>query len=227
VDYGSQPIPLRVCRYFLRLRFQSQPASNARQPFFFNHNRHNEFNLNLGSGSAGPGAPQVPGQLWPFKPACTRTTITPPSPACCKSIFRSQCGYRPECRLTPCGLDAGVLPSHIGFESAISMDNPTLTRSLPAENSPYFLTGAKLTFTPPTSSGTFAGLLVNGWQRIQRLAGNSLPARGYASLVYTPFGGPAAELEYLHRYRRPRRAPPPALLQQLFTGSLASGTGCG
>jgi hypothetical protein len=32
-------------------------------------------------------------------------------------------------------VDAGVMPSHIGFESAISMDNWYLTRSLLAENS--------------------------------------------------------------------------------------------
>lgn len=26
----------------------NKPESNYRQPFFYNHNRHNEFNLNLG-----------------------------------------------------------------------------------------------------------------------------------------------------------------------------------
>lgn len=74
-------------------------------------------------------------------------------------------------------LDAGIMPSHIGFESAISMDNWTLTRSLLAENSPYFLSGAKLTFNP-NEKWELAGLILNGWQRIQRLEGNSLPSFG-------------------------------------------------
>ena len=41
-------------------------------------------------------------------------------------------------------IDAGIMPSHIGWESAIGKDNMNLTRSLAAENSPYFETGAKI-----------------------------------------------------------------------------------
>ncbi|OQW43057.1 MAG: hypothetical protein A4S08_10190 [Proteobacteria bacterium SG_bin4] len=41
-------------------------------------------------------------------------------------------------------LDIGVFPSHIGFESAVGKDNWTLTRSLVAENTPYFESGAKI-----------------------------------------------------------------------------------
>jgi hypothetical protein len=81
-------------------------------------------------------------------------------------------------------VDAGVFASHIGFESAISTDNWTMTRSLLAENSPYFLTGAKLTYNP-NSKWEFAGLIVNGWQRIQRLPGNSLPSFG-TQINYSP-----------------------------------------
>ena len=35
-------------------------------------------------------------------------------------------------------IDVGILPSHIGFETAIRKDNWTLTRSMVAENSPYY-----------------------------------------------------------------------------------------
>lgn len=64
-------------------------------------------------------------------------------------------------------LDAGVLPSHIGFESAISADCWTVTRSILAENSPYFETGIKLSYTSPSEKWNVAGLVLNGWQRIQ------------------------------------------------------------
>jgi hypothetical protein len=81
-------------------------------------------------------------------------------------------------------LDAGILPSYIGFESAISMDNMTLTRSIMAENSPYFVTGAKFTFSP-TEKWTAAALVMNGWQVIQRAQGNALPSFG-TQLTFTP-----------------------------------------
>nr|WP_244545439.1 outer membrane beta-barrel protein [Algoriphagus locisalis] len=76
------------------------------------------------------------------------------------------------------------MPSHIGFESALSNYNPTLTRSLLAENSPYFLTGAKMTYSP-SGKWELAGLVVNGWQRIQRLEGNSLLSLG-TQLIFRP-----------------------------------------
>jgi hypothetical protein len=62
-------------------------------------------------------------------------------------------------------LDAGIMPSHIGYESALSIDNPTLTRSLMAENTPYYEAGAKLGWEV-NDKLTVAGLVLNGWQRI-------------------------------------------------------------
>lgn len=51
--------------------------------------------------------------------------------------------------------------SHLWFETPIGIEQPTLTRSLLAENSPYFLTGARFTFT---QRGHLLGLwLTNGW----------------------------------------------------------------
>jgi hypothetical protein len=78
----------------------------------------------------------------------------------------------------------GIFGSHIGFESAISIDNWTLTRSILAEHSPYFETGAKLTFTP-SDKWEIAGMILNGWQRIQRLAGNSMASFG-SQVKFTP-----------------------------------------
>jgi hypothetical protein len=65
-------------------------------------------------------------------------------------------------------LDAGIMPSHIGFESAISADCWTLTRSILAENSPYYETGLKLGYTNKKENLNLAFLLLNGWQRIEK-----------------------------------------------------------
>jgi hypothetical protein len=62
-------------------------------------------------------------------------------------------------------VDAGIYLSHIGGESWISRDNPTYTRSLIADYSPYYQAGARLTWT--ASSRVTAQLnVVNGWQII-------------------------------------------------------------
>lgn len=62
-------------------------------------------------------------------------------------------------------LDAGVLPSHIGFENAAGIKNRTATRSMVAELSPYYETGLRLSFQP-SAQWYFAILCLNGWQRI-------------------------------------------------------------
>ncbi|MCU0619061.1 MAG: porin [Gemmatimonadaceae bacterium] len=62
-------------------------------------------------------------------------------------------------------LDGGVYFSYIGLEGWVSRDNPTYTRSLIADYTPYYLSGAKLTWQ--ASSTVSAQLhLVNGWQNI-------------------------------------------------------------
>ncbi|OIN55555.1 outer membrane beta-barrel protein, partial [Arsenicibacter rosenii] len=84
-------------------------------------------------------------------------------------------------------LDAGIFSSHIGFESAVGRDNWTLTRSLVAENSPYYLAGAKLTYNTPNGKWTVLGAVVNGWQRIKRLDGLSTPGLS-TQLQFRPTG---------------------------------------
>lgn len=62
-------------------------------------------------------------------------------------------------------LDAGAMPSHIGFETAIGRDNWSATRSIVADNSPYYETGLRLSYQP-NAKWYFAGLVLTGWQRI-------------------------------------------------------------
>lgn len=80
-------------------------------------------------------------------------------------------------------LEAGVFPSHIGNESAIGMQCPTLTRSLMADNSPYYESG--LRWLGKSANGKREGgiYVLNGWQRI-RLPGRGIwPALGYQLTV--------------------------------------------
>ncbi|MDO9553483.1 porin [Rhodonellum sp.] len=153
----------------------NQPQGAERQAFLFNHNRHNEFNLNLGIVKVGLEHTKYRANL-ALQTGTYANDNYSEEPGLLKNIFEANVGLSLN-RKNNLWLDAGVFASHIGFESAISADNWTLTRSMLAENSPYFLSGAKLTYHPG-SKWEFAGLIVNGWQRIQRLQGNSLPSFG-------------------------------------------------
>lgn len=160
----------------------NRPQGTERQPFLFNHNRHNEFNLNLGLLHL-----KVNHEKYRANFALQTGTYANDNyaaePGLLKNIFEANVGISLNSE-NNLWLDAGVMPSHIGFESAISMDNMTLTRSLLAENSPYFLTGAKLSYNP-SEKWEFAALVVNGWQRIQRLEGNALLSFG-TQVNYSP-----------------------------------------
>ena len=153
----------------------NQPQGDYRQPFLFNHNRHNEFNLNLGMFKLGLENAKYRANI-AMQTGTYANDNYAAEPGLLKNIFEANIGISLN-QKNNLWLDAGILPSHIGFESAISMDNMTLTRSLSAENSPYFLTGAKLCYNP-SEKWEIAGLIVNGWQRIKRLEGNSLQSFG-------------------------------------------------
>lgn len=64
--------------------------------------------------------------------------------------------------------DAGIMPSHIGYENMLSQENLTLTRSMAGDNSPYYETGMRLSYTTNNEKWYLAGMLLNGWQRIGR-----------------------------------------------------------
>lgn len=82
-------------------------------------------------------------------------------------------------------LDGGVMPSHIGFESALGADCWTLTRSLLAENSPYYETGFKLSSASKNEKWNASILALNGWQKIKRPDGIRKPSFG-AQINYRP-----------------------------------------
>lgn len=160
----------------------NQPQGPERQPFLYNHNRHNEMNLNLGFVKLGLEHSKYRANLALHTGTYSNDNYSNES-GLLKNIFEANVGLSLN-RKNNLWLDAGTFASHIGFESAISTNNWTMTRSLLAENSPYFLSGAKLTYSP-NAKYEVAGLVLNGWQRIQRLEGNSLLSIG-SQIIYKP-----------------------------------------
>lgn len=158
------------------------PQNNIRQPFEFNHNRHNEFAINLALLSVNLEHQKYRGNFG-IQAGTYANDNYSSEPLTIKNIFEANVGVSLNKKNT-IWLDAGIFGSHLGFESAISIDNPTHTRSLVAESSPYFLSGAKFTFEP-NHSWTISGTICNGWQRIKRIPGNSIPGFG-TQIVYHP-----------------------------------------
>lgn len=99
-------------------------------------------------------------------------------------------------------LIVGIMPSHIGYESVLSIDNYTYTRSLAADFSPYYQSGAGLIHQLNDSFG-IEGYVLNGWQNISeddsnKALGTALRFNsGKVSFNYTTFFG-----KYLERSRQ-------------------------
>lgn len=158
----------------------NKPANHERAAFIYNHNRHNEFNINLAYLKASYSQSKVRANLSLMAGTYANANLAAET-GVLKNIYEANVGIKLGEKTW---LDAGILPSHIGFESAVSKDCWNLTRGILAENSPYFESGARLTYAP-NDKWTLVGLVLNGWQRIRRVDGNNTPAFG-TQIVFKP-----------------------------------------
>ena len=161
----------------------NKPSDNKKPGFLYNYNRHNEFNLNLGFVKAAYTTVRVRANVAIGIGTYINANYAA-EPGTLKNMYEANAGYKLSARKN-LWLDVGILPSHIGFESAVGKDNWNLTRSLVAENSPYFESGAKLSYVTDNGKWTLAALVLNGWQRITRVDGNSLLSYG-TQVYYKP-----------------------------------------
>lgn len=161
----------------------NQPKSNERPSFVYTHNRHNEVNVNLAMLKANCTKERARANV-ALAAGTYVNTVYGGEPGVLKNLFEANIGVKLLKRHS-LWIDAGVLPSHIGFESALATDCATLTRSMIAENSPYYESGARLSFSPANERWYFAALLLNGWQRIQRPAGHTGMSGG-SQITYRP-----------------------------------------
>ena len=150
----------------------NRPSDNKRPNFIYSHNRHNEFNLNLGFIKAGYEDKRIRASL-ALAAGTYMNANYAAEPGVLKNIFEGYAGLK-LIEKKDFWVDLGIFGSHIGFESAISKDCWNLTRSILAENSPYFEAGARITYKTDNNKWMFRVLALNGWQRITRLNDHSL-----------------------------------------------------
>ena len=136
--------------------------------------RHDEFNINLAYVAASLTSDRIRGRValqagtsvqsnYAGEPAIGSIS----GPTLSRHIQEATVGAR----LAPAfWVDGGVYFSYIGWEGWISRDNPTYTRSLVADYTPYYLSGVHLTWQPRTGGGpsplTLQMYVMNGWQNV-------------------------------------------------------------
>src|SRR2546423_2944120 len=154
----------------------NQPADNNRPAFIFNQNRHNEFNINLAFLKSSYASDRIRANL-ALAVGTYMNANYAAEPGVLKNVYEADAGYKLTTKRN-LWFDIGILPSHIGWESAVSKDSWTLTRSLTAENTPFYQGGARLSYTTNNGKWFFAVYALNGWKRITRVPGNSLISWG-------------------------------------------------
>ena len=140
----------------------NNPVNLARPGFIYSENLHNQIAVNLALLGARYTSNRLRGTF------AIQTGTYPDAnyaaePQIFKNIYEAWGGVRVTKNLW---LDAGIFLSHIGLEGPNSRDNLTLTRSIMADNSPYYEAGAKLTYDKG-KKWLFSVLTINGWQVIR------------------------------------------------------------
>lgn len=161
----------------------NQPADGNRPGFVYAHNRHNEFSINIAFLKGSVNARRFRGNLAIMAGTYANANLATEH-GTLQNLYEANAGVK-LARKAEIWLDAGIFSSHIGSESAVGKDCWTLTRSMGADNSPYYEAGAKLSYTAPNGKWFFSALALNGWQHIQRIPGTSVVSGGW-QIQYKP-----------------------------------------
>jgi hypothetical protein len=187
-----------------------QPTDNQRPGLFFTYSRHNEVTINLASIHL----------AWTHAVARANVGLMAGTYAqdnyahelaSLRALYEANAGLRVVENLW---LDAGLFPSHLGFDSLNAPTNPNLTRTLAADSSPYYLAGARLTWTP-SDKWTLAAVIANGWQNLRETPRNRSKGGG-TQLQYAPTPSLLLNWSTWVSDEQPAEAPAVRVFQDLY-----------
>jgi len=161
----------------------SNPMNFEKPDYNYNYKKHNQLNVNMAFVKLGYQSSRMRSNLALMTGNYAMYNLSP-EPNWAKPLLEANIGYK-IAKQQNIWVDAGVMPSHIGFESAIGADCWNLSRSLLAENSPYYETGIKLSYTNKKEDLYFAFHILNGWQKIALPSQGATPSAGI-QLTYKP-----------------------------------------
>lgn len=160
----------------------NHPTGKARPAFFYNYTKANSAGINLALA-------KVHYTSGPFRTNLGLMAGDYPKANLAKEekwaqyIYEASAGYKLSNEYNA-WIDAGVLTSHIGFESAIGKDNWAATRSIVADNSPYYETGIRVS-ARPNERWYLAMLTLTGWQTIS-VPTNQLGSHWGMQIMFSP-----------------------------------------
>jgi len=154
----------------------SKPFNNEKPDFNYNYKKHNQLNLNLAFVKLAYQSSRVRSNMALMTGNYAMYNLSA-EPNWAKPLLEANVGFKPFQKHN-FWIDAGVMPSHIGFESAVGIDCWNLTRSILAENSPYYESGIKFNYTNKKQDLYLAFYLLNGWQKIAISKGDENPSVG-------------------------------------------------
>lgn len=154
-----------------------QPGNHNRPDFLYNFHRHNEINLNIGLLKLNYEEGRIRSNLGLMAGTYVSRNLSHENEHL-QNIYEANIGLKLSSSKN-LWLDIGAFPSHLGFESIVGADCWHATRSLLAENSPYYSSGAHLNYTSSNEKWTFGLLALNGWQRITRIEGQQAIGFGH------------------------------------------------
>lgn len=154
----------------------AKPKNIEKPDYNYNYKRHNQLNVNLAYVKANYQSRRLRSNVALMTGNYTQYNLSA-EPNWAKPLLEANIGFKPF-KQHNFWIDAGVMPSHIGFESAVGADCWNLTRSLLAENSPYYESGIKFNYTNNNEKLSTSFYLLNGWQKIELLNRRQQPSIG-------------------------------------------------
>jgi len=153
-----------------------KPTTTPKPDYNYNYKNHNQLSVNLAFVKANYTSKKFRSNLALMVGDYAKYNLSA-EPGWAKPLFEANVGFKPF-KQHAIWIDAGVMPSHLGFESAIGGDCYNVTRSILAENSPYYESGLRVSYTDPKENLYVALLVLNGWQKIQMPTSNFTPSLG-------------------------------------------------
>ncbi|MCM2349409.1 MAG: porin [Bacteriovoracaceae bacterium] len=141
----------------------NNPSSRERATFQTQPAKHNEFNLNLAYMEAVLKEDERRGRLALQYGTSVDRNYAYENNKSLQTIQEAYGGIKLSDKLW---LEAGIFFSHIGIENFISKNNTNYSRSLNADNIPYYSSGVRFEYQA-SKKDLFHLHIINGWQNIQ------------------------------------------------------------
>ena len=141
----------------------ANPRSKEKSALFYNHTLQNRPALNLGLVEFSASKAK-----WTFRWDFMLGTYSQKNLASEPGVLKHIYQLNAQVQLAPAHqLILGIMPSHIGLESAKNWENASFSRSYIAENSPYYESGIAWSYNP-TKQMNVKVLALTGWQTMHR-----------------------------------------------------------